>query len=144
MFHDITSRYDGTDATFEILIMLVLAFLLGMLVHWAFTDEGDCCEGHDHADAVKEKAEKVVKKTTAPVKKTVAKTVKSVKDNLRLIDGIGPKIEKLLNDDGIKSFEDLATAKKNTLDAILEKAGPRFQMHDPATWAAQAKKLMKK
>lgn len=139
MFHDITSRYDGTDATFEIIIMLAIAFLLGMLVHWAFTDDNnECC---DHEEVKPKPAPRTVRKVTpAPAKKVVRTT----KDNLRLIDGIGPKIESILNKEGIKSFGDLASAKKTTLDAILEKAGPRFQMHDPATWAIQAKKLMKK
>lgn len=141
MFHDITSRYDATDATWEIIIMLAVAFLLGMLVHWAFTDENEECSSHSTPPKeVKKPVRKTVKKAAPVAKKVVRKT----KDNLRLIDGIGPKIEKLLNNEGIKSFADLARAKKATLNAILEKAGPRFQMHDPATWAAQAKKLMKK
>ncbi|MCB9273654.1 MAG: 50S ribosomal protein L27, partial [Lewinellaceae bacterium] len=29
--------------------------------------------------------------------------------------------------------------KKATLQQILEAAGPRYKMHDPATWANQAK-----
>lgn len=66
----------------------------------------------------------------------------STKDNLTKIKGIGPKIQGLLNDKGIKTYKDLATAKKSTLDAILEEAGPRFQMHDPSTWMKQAKEFV--
>lgn len=61
------------------------------------------------------------------------------KDNLRLIEGIGPKIEGLLNDAGIHTFVDLKTAKTKKLKAILEAAGNRYKMHDPSTWGKQAK-----
>jgi len=67
----------------------------------------------------------------------------STKDNLTKIKGIGPKIQSLLNAKGIKTFKDLATAKKTTLDAILTEAGPRFKMHDSSTWMKQAKEFAK-
>ena len=72
----------------------------------------------------------VAKKKAAPVAKP---------DDLKKIEGIGPKIAGLLNADGIKTFADLAKAKKTTLKAVLANAGPRFKMHDPGTWAQQAK-----
>lgn len=78
----------------------------------------------------------VVKKTTAtkaPVKKAAAK-----KDDLTKIEGIGPKISQLLIAGKITSFSALSKAKTNTLKAILDKAGPRFQMHNPGSWAQQA------
>ena len=46
---------------------------------------------------------------------------------------------KLLNAKDIKTFTDLAKAKKTLLKGILAEAGSRFKMHDPATWAEQAK-----
>lgn len=67
----------------------------------------------------------------------------SNKDNLTKITGIGPKIQQLLNDGGIMTFNDLANAKKATVEKILEDAGPRFNAHDPSTWMKQAKALAK-
>lgn len=64
---------------------------------------------------------------------------KTVKSNLTVIEGIGPKIQELLNNAGIISFDQLATAKPASLKKVLKDAGSRFQMHDPSTWAAQAK-----
>ena len=86
---------------------------------------------------------KVVAKKTVP-KKVVAKKAspkKSVakKDSLKKIEGIGPKIEKLMNADNILTFKDLSKAKLKTLQNILTAAGPRFKMHKPGTWAEQAK-----
>lgn len=67
----------------------------------------------------------------------------SNKDNLTKITGIGPKIQQLLNAGGIMTFNDLAKAKKSTVEKILEDAGPRFNAHDPSTWMKQAKELAK-
>lgn len=68
-----------------------------------------------------------------------AKAAKTKKDDLKKIEGIGPKIEKLLHADGIKTFDQLAKAKTKRVADILEAAGPRFRMHDPGSWAKQAK-----
>jgi chromosome segregation ATPase len=59
-------------------------------------------------------------------------------DDLKLIEGIGPKIEELLNNEGIYKYEQLATTNVEMIRAILDKAGARFRMHDPQSWASQA------
>lgn len=59
-------------------------------------------------------------------------------DDLTLVEGIGPKIADLLKAAGIASFADLAASKPAAIKAILEAAGKRYQMHDPATWPKQA------
>jgi small subunit ribosomal protein S1 len=60
-------------------------------------------------------------------------------DDLKKIEGIGPKIQELLNKDGIVTFEDLANADVDKIKDILHAAGSRYQMHDPTTWPMQAK-----
>lgn len=60
-------------------------------------------------------------------------------DDLTKIEGIGPKISGLLMARGIKSFEDLAHAKKTELKEILADAGPKYQMHNPSSWPKQSK-----
>lgn len=82
------------------------------------------------------------KKAAAPRKKPAATRkpkATSAADDLKKIEGIGPKIEKLFHDAGITTFDALAKAKKKTLTDILAAAGPRFKMHDPTTWMKQAK-----
>lgn len=105
---------------------------------------------------VKEKPAPVVKDapvaaeapvTEAPKKAAPAKSGKIElpsgkkinQDDLKMIEGIGPKIEGLLNDAGIVTWEDLANASEEKVQAILDEAGPRYRMHSPATWAKQAK-----
>jgi large subunit ribosomal protein L27 len=60
-------------------------------------------------------------------------------DDLKIIEGIGPKIEQLLKEGGINTWAELASAEVERLKEILDAAGPRYQIHDPSTWPAQAK-----
>jgi predicted flap endonuclease-1-like 5' DNA nuclease len=57
---------------------------------------------------------------------------------LQIVEGIGPKIEKLLQSAGIKNWDDLAETSPDDLKEILENAGPRYKMHNPSTWPKQA------
>ena len=59
-------------------------------------------------------------------------------DDLKVVEGIGPKIEQLLNNASIFSFSGLASTPVDTVKSILINAGDRFKMHDPATWGQQA------
>ena len=74
----------------------------------------------------------------APVAAFTAITAASKPDDLKVVEGIGPKIEGLLNDAGINTFAALALTAPSRIKEILEAAGPRFQMHDPGTWPDQA------
>lgn len=89
------------------------------------------------ATAKKTTAKKVTAKKATTPKRAMKKT--SAKDNLKKIEGVGPKIEKLMNAAGIMTWKDLSKAKVSTLKDILAEAGPRFKMHNPGTWAKQAK-----
>ena len=60
------------------------------------------------------------------------------KDNLTKVEGIGPKVNELLNGAGIMTFADLSKASFDTLKGILTDAGSRYQMMDPTTWPQQA------
>ncbi len=59
-------------------------------------------------------------------------------DDLQKIEGIGPKIEEVLNEKGIKTFEQLHKSNRNTLKSYLDNAGPQFKMHEPESWPHQA------
>ena len=60
-------------------------------------------------------------------------------DDLKIVEGIGPKIEELLHAAGIKTWAALAGTSETLLVQMLDDAGPRFQMHNPATWPEQAR-----
>ena len=63
---------------------------------------------------------------------------KGGKDNLEIIEGIGPKIAKVLVDGGISTFALLASAKADDVTAMLKASGGRFSLANPASWAEQA------
>jgi small subunit ribosomal protein S6 len=86
------------------------------------------------------------KKKAEPVEATVAKPVKPAKvaqtgnlpDNLKRIEGIGPKIADVLKSSGVETFAALAAKSVEDLKEILKGAGERFSFQDPTTWPAQA------
>lgn len=59
-------------------------------------------------------------------------------DDLKVIEGIGPKIEKLLQDAGISTWATLAETSTDRIQEVLNAAGSNFQLADPATWPKQA------
>ncbi len=204
--HKIFKKYDGTDATLEILLMLLVAFILGWLLKHILDgglrdkikfleDENErirreneelnsrlsildeeltSCEERNNSfkieldECLKRKATTV---DTSEIESLKAKIIRleaaldeaqnsntsrdgnmafaafaptapgdkpSKVDDLKKIEGIGPKIEGLCNDIGIYSFEQMAFTTTDTLKKMLEDAGSRFKMHDPTTWPAQA------
>ena len=62
-------------------------------------------------------------------------------DDLKVVEGIGPKIEELCHAAGIRTWRQLAAAPVAKLREILHAAGPNFQIHDPETWPKQAELL---
>lgn len=59
-------------------------------------------------------------------------------DDLKAVEGIGPKIEQLLHADGIKTWKALSEAAVSRVQGILDNAGSRFKLADPETWGQQA------
>jgi large subunit ribosomal protein L27 len=88
--------------------------------------------------AVEEKATKAPKAKKAE-KITLPSGKKLKLDDLKMVEGIGPKIEGLLNAAGIVTWKDLSNAPEEKVQGILDDAGPRYRMHQPKTWANQAK-----
>lgn len=64
--------------------------------------------------------------------------VSDEKDDLAVVEGIGPKIQELLYQYGIYTYKQLAETEVVRLKEILAAAGPQLAMHDPSTWSAQA------
>ena len=81
-------------------------------------------------------APKVEAKKEAPKAKPVAKKATGKADDLKKIEGIGPKIASTLVEAGIATFADLAKTKPAKISEII--AGVRGN-HVTDTWPAQAK-----
>jgi len=90
--------------------------------------------------------ETVVEETVAEEKVEEVKTESAAapvssgeSDDLKKIEGIGPKISEHLIAAGVTNFRELANTDVSKLKEILENAGPRYKMHDPSTWPEQSK-----
>lgn len=59
-------------------------------------------------------------------------------DDLKKIEGIGPKIEQLCNGIGVYTWKQLSETSVDTLQKMLDDAGPRYQIAVPDTWPKQA------
>jgi predicted flap endonuclease-1-like 5' DNA nuclease len=77
----------------------------------------------------------------APMPARTSRT-KADKDNLKAIKGIGPAIEKKLNQAGIETYAALAQLTKKELEGILGSQVKRLQ--DESDLIAQAKRLARK
>ena len=86
--------------------------------------------------SVAKAAPKAPAATAAP---TAAAPAAGKADDLKKIEGIGPKIAEILAASGIITYSDLAASNADSLRSTLEAAGNRYKSHDPSTWADQAK-----
>ena len=64
--------------------------------------------------------------------------IQIVLDDLRVVEGIGPKITELCAGIGVMTSQQLAESDVETLQSMLDAAGSRFRMHRPASWPQQA------
>lgn len=81
-------------------------------------------------------AKKPSKASSAPAEAIAAIPVE--REDLTVVEGIGPKIQMLLNQYGIYTYQQLAETEVARLKEILAAAGPQLAMHDPGTWPSQA------
>ncbi len=82
--------------------------------------------------------EAVVEETVVTESTTVVESAPSVEDDLKKIEGVGPKIESLMKEGGLKTWAQVAASSPEAIKEILVAAGSRYQMHDPTSWPLQA------
>lgn len=73
----------------------------------------------------------------AAAKAIFGKNIKQ--DDLKLVEGIGPKIEEMFKEVGIKTWEALSQTAVAKCQKVLDGGGNRYRIHDPASWPMQAK-----
>ena len=85
----------------------------------------------------KKEVTKAAPKKAAPKKTAPKKSAKA--DDLRKVEGIGPKIAGIFTEAGIDTFAKLAKTDVEKLKKILTAAGPRYASKNPNSWPKQAK-----
>jgi predicted flap endonuclease-1-like 5' DNA nuclease len=74
-----------------------------------------------------------------PVRVVEPEPAAMMPDNLKRIEGIGPRIESLLNSAGITTFQQLSDTPVERLREIMIAAELRGSFGDPTTWPEQAR-----
>ncbi|MCK5588777.1 MAG: hypothetical protein KAI16_00505 [Candidatus Pacebacteria bacterium] len=87
-------------------------------------------------------SEKIISESSIPPYQEKIKTSNPFgmlkNDDLKIIEGVGPKIEILLKNANIVTWQDLAATSVERIKLILKEGGDRFSFHDPTTWPEQA------
>lgn len=107
----------NTSLTWLLLVALAFFFLMVVVGWWVSRNKGEQAEAQVEAHA-EPQAEKSA-------------------DDLTKLEGVGPKVAKILAEAGITTFADLAEADAAEVDKVLD--ANRLQMLDSAGWIEQAK-----
>lgn len=98
--------------------------------------------GVNNSVVVLKEAENTVSVIKEERKETIALTTKkevpTAHDDLTKIEGVGKKLEEVLQSVGITSFKALSKLNPNDIKAMLIAANPRYKMHNPSHWPEQA------
>lgn len=98
------------------------------------TNSGSMNNGSSTADAASTKVENF---DNSAAKEAMGKPIKA--DDLKIVEGIGPKIESILKDNNIMTWKMLADADPEVIRKILvDYGGDGYKIHDPSTWPKQA------
>ncbi len=114
------SGWAGISSWAWIIAAMILLILLALLIWWLF---------------LRISPEQPVPAAPPP---SPQPTPPSEPDDLKVIEGIGPKIAGLLANAGITTFAQLAAADVGRLKQILTDAGLE-RLADPTTWPEQAR-----
>ncbi len=87
--------------------------------------------------ASKTTTRKVAAKKATP-KTRVVKSTSAKKDDLKLIHGIGPKMQGILAKKGIKTFAALSKMPKTQLQKIIDESGFAYKSYKANQWTQQA------
>ena len=91
------------------------------------------------ADAAAPAAVETTGSGSAPAAADAAALPKGVKqDDLKLIEGVGPKIAEILVAGGLDTWAKVAASTPEAIKELLTAAGSRYALHNPGTWPKQA------
>jgi hypothetical protein len=128
--HTSTLAYQGELPRFNLAdwVSLLILLLVILVVAWRMIDnrgEVDFPVSHHEGEL-----------RSTEIATLHAESAQTEADDLARIEGIGPKITKILQANGIATFAQLAGTRTEHLQEILRKEGLRIA--DPTTWPEQA------
>ena len=129
--------HQDPSAWWQHLLMLLVAALLGYLIGYR-SGNSTISDLEARIQRLREELEHCRRGLSNRAISSVTPVNTIVPDDLKLIEGIGPQIERLLNNAGIQTFRQLSETSSEHLETILRNGGARFQVHRPDTWPRQA------
>ena len=121
----------------EILILMVATTAVGWLIARWITNTR--IQGlREQLAARQSELDDCRSKSQSDTNIVTAKLAGTSRDNLKVIEGIGPKIEELLNNAGIMTFGQLAQSDPARILDLLRQAGNKYLIHDPTSWPEQS------
>ena len=132
MLENITTTYQGADASFEIVCIVLVSMLLGWLARWVY----EYLRSDDLYQEIYRSHQAGQREASGP--REEGGVMPYLQDDLKIIEGIGPKIEQLLHNGGIETWQTLAQTQAEEIKNLLRSAGERYRIHDPSTWPEQA------
>jgi predicted flap endonuclease-1-like 5' DNA nuclease len=135
----------ASDLVF-IIVVLVIAALLGFIIGYLYRRirkekfialESENLQLKARLENCLQQKEKAVLFDAPAAKSIFGRNI--VENDLTIIEGIGEKIEQLLQKRGITTWHQLSQTTAETIKEILvTDGGNAYQIHDPKTWPAQA------
>ncbi len=153
------NNYTFTDAFWEIFFIVIISFIFGWIARWLWDEYFADTKYEEEVLYLDEKGEILKneeKKETLPLslketeieekveKSNLNLTTNKISptgfkfDDLKIVEGIGPKIEMILKKNNIENWKDLAEKTPAELKEILKNAGDRYSFHNPESWPEQA------
>ncbi len=126
MFLDINKYSNWVDATIEILIILIVTFSLWFLLSWLIFSKRQLYTNN------------LAKEKNKSIKKNKEKKV-FIRDNLRIIQWLSWKMEKILNKNNIFKFKELSEISIKGLLEILEESWKKEKALYFKTWPDQSR-----
>ncbi len=112
---NLLSEANDPDLTWILWLVLIL-FVIIVFIGWTVSNKKDA--------------------EVAPAKEEAVSVTPATPDVLKKLEGIGPKVEQILNEAGIKTYAELAKSDVDDLRKLLATA--KLQMMNPDSWAEQA------
>jgi predicted flap endonuclease-1-like 5' DNA nuclease len=91
------------------------------------------------ANALGSETEEKTARGAATVEPVMFSGVRYQQNDLKIVEGIGPKIDELLRAEGITTWRQLSETPPDRLNEILNAAGSNFNTSNPDTWPEQAR-----
>jgi predicted flap endonuclease-1-like 5' DNA nuclease len=136
----------ASDLVFILVVLIVaafLGFLIGFYCRRIRRERFQKLENENEQlkkqlDACMQQKEQQVQSFDASAARE-AFHIKVEMDDLKIVEGIGEKIDSILKKNGIITWHQLSqTTPEKLSEILLAEGGPSYKIHDPKTWPAQA------